>query len=77
MDILVSGSKSSLVYLLQSIHIQTNSSPNHSFIYLFILWNEKEGCFILLPDHWKKNYICNAVVPCLNQDSGEVQMGEV
>jgi len=24
-----------------------------------------------------KNNICNAVVPCLNQDSGEVQMGEV
>ena len=46
--------QSSLVYLLQSIHIQTNSSPNHSFIYLFILWNEKEGYFILLPDHWKK-----------------------
>ena len=64
MDILVSGSKSSLVYLLQSIHIQTNSSPNHSFIYLFILWNEKEGYFILLPDHWKKQYLqCSSTLP--------------
>ena len=37
----------------------------------------KRRLFYSITRSLEKNYICNAVVPCLNQDSGEVQMGEV
>jgi hypothetical protein len=44
--------QSSLVYLLQR-HPHTNKQLTQPFFYLLFsfLWNEEDGCFILLPDH--------------------------
>lgn len=61
--------------MFKRMHIQTiqkNSSPNHSFLCgmkkTVVLFNYQTVA--------KKSYICSALVPSLNQDWGEVQMGE-
>ena len=52
--------------LFTSKHPHTNKQLTQPFFYLTFsfLWNEEDGCFILLPDHWKKQYLqCSSTLP--------------